>query len=461
MTNTTASKMLLSAALQAIHNSENCALMRRLQPIMQTNAVGIAKTFYAEMLANPNAQAFLSLSLVETRLTASMAGWLNGLLEPCEGAAIDAYLERQIQVGHVHARINIPMWLVMQGMRTIKREFARCLNEAGLEAGEAYRGLTLFHELADVAISLINESYVDDRLVSGQYVNAMRLHTGNRNQALECERHKSFILDWLRVVLVRVQRGDFSFDSTPKLLASDVGLWARHKATFLFPERTEVTELIELLSGMDKAVDMLHNTPVVFDDAASHMVECLNENMSRCSWLLSNLAQEAQEIDTSKDPLTQFFNRRYLPVLLQHETKISLTNQSPFATLIVDIDNFKQVNDLHGHSAGDDALKFVAHHLAESLRSGDQIFRYGGEEFFILLVDADAAIATAAARRIVEGIYSASRQYDSGLPFQQGLTVSVGAAVFDGYPDYQPTVTKTLAALQEAKSMGCNCWALK
>ncbi len=86
-----------------------------------------------------------------------------------------------------------------------------------------------------------------------------------------------------------------------------------------------------------------------------------------------------------RDPLTNTGNRIAMDQILQREVDLARRNLLPLSLLMLDLDHFKQVNDCHGHSAGDEVLKAVATTLKSQLRNVDMVFRYGGEEFLVLL----------------------------------------------------------------------------
>jgi len=87
------------------------------------------------------------------------------------------------------------------------------------------------------------------------------------------------------------------------------------------------------------------------------------------------------------DPLTGAFNRRYFSEALDQEAARSTRENTPFSILILDVDHFKQFNDIYGHKCGDIVLQSLANFLNENTRQGDIVCRYGGEEFVILMTD--------------------------------------------------------------------------
>ena len=105
------------------------------------------------------------------------------------------------------------------------------------------------------------------------------------------------------------------------------------------------------------------------------------------------------------DDLTGLFNRRYLVRALEAEFIRALRYKRNFSVLLFDVDDFKQVNDRHGHSCGDAVLKNLASLIRGCLRSSDMVARYGGDEIAILLPETDKSKATEVAeklRRLIE-----------------------------------------------------------
>lgn len=101
-----------------------------------------------------------------------------------------------------------------------------------------------------------------------------------------------------------------------------------------------------------------------------------------------------------RDPLTETGNRVAMTQTLQREVDMARRNLQPLSVLMVDIDHFKQINDKHGHSIGDEALKAVANALKDSLRNVDMVFRYGGEEFLVLLSNTSREAASMVGERL-------------------------------------------------------------
>lgn len=129
------------------------------------------------------------------------------------------------------------------------------------------------------------------------------------------------------------------------------------------------------------------------------------------------------------DPLTGLLNRRYLEQRLAEEVKRSQRQSYAMSFMMIDIDDFKRYNDLHGHQAGDLALEMTARSLKSVLRSADVASRYGGEEFSILLPQTALAEATAIAERIRRRVERARVSHSKAQP-PGSVTVSIGVSAF-------------------------------
>ncbi|MEI9948776.1 MAG: diguanylate cyclase [Pseudomonadota bacterium] len=156
------------------------------------------------------------------------------------------------------------------------------------------------------------------------------------------------------------------------------------------------------------------------------------------------------------DALTRLFNRRRLDQDLESECKRSLRYGRPLTLVMLDVDHFKAFNDAHGHPQADTALQEVANAIAGCVRTTDTAYRYGGEEFCILLRETSAAAAMHFAERVRERIEA---RFVSGA--MAGITASFGVAEFaENAPTARALVEAADAAMYESKRGGRNRVAL-
>ncbi len=156
-----------------------------------------------------------------------------------------------------------------------------------------------------------------------------------------------------------------------------------------------------------------------------------------------------------KDPLTGAANRRRLDLAGQDALRLAAEQQQPVSLILLDLDYFKAFNDLHGHLAGDLALKCVAEQLAGAIRPGDLIARFGGEEFACLLPNTDARQAAEIAERAREAVIRGSRAV---LADRYGsLTISAGVSTTrPGETSLKSLIDRADQALYQAKNRGRN-----
>jgi two-component system cell cycle response regulator len=166
-------------------------------------------------------------------------------------------------------------------------------------------------------------------------------------------------------------------------------------------------------------------------------------------------ARESMRFRATHDLLTSLWNRGVILEMVSREIHRSFRENSCTVVMMCDIDHFKQVNDKHGHAAGDDVLREVARRLQGSVRSYDMVGRYGGEEFLVVLNRCDPRSAVARADNL--------RNVISGRPIQvQGkslpVSISVGLALSSDYHncDVDEIIRKADAALYAAKEAGRN-----
>ncbi len=179
------------------------------------------------------------------------------------------------------------------------------------------------------------------------------------------------------------------------------------------------------------------------------------------SWLIVRLLQEvdvargaAMEL-AWKDELTGLLNRRRFVKLAQRELDRAPRQHRPLAVAMVDLDDFKRINDELGHLAGDQLLRVAARSCVSVLRATDLVGRWGGEEFALVLPDADAATARAAAERVRQAIESACVAIGNGSAAR--CTASLGVVLMaPAGARFEDLVGRADEAMYEAKRLGKN-----
>ncbi len=175
---------------------------------------------------------------------------------------------------------------------------------------------------------------------------------------------------------------------------------------------------------------------------------------SYISNLRARLRGSLQHIATlaTNDGLTGLWNRRQIDQMLEAAVKHAQREGSALCVAMMDVDHFKRVNDRYGHAMGDEVLKAVAHTLAGSVRAGDEVGRFGGEEFVLLLPSSTMAQATALANRLKSQL-EALQSMPTGEP---PVTASFGLAAWRAGESAGDLVRRADQALYRAKASGRN-----
>ncbi|HAN8300136.1 TPA: diguanylate cyclase DosC, partial [Escherichia coli] len=154
------------------------------------------------------------------------------------------------------------------------------------------------------------------------------------------------------------------------------------------------------------------------------------------------------------DVLTKLLNRRFLPTIFKREIAHANRTGTPLSVLIIDVDKFKEINDTWGHNTGDEILRKVSQAFYDNVRSSDYVFRYGGDEFIIVLTEASENETLRTAERIRSRVEKTKLKAANGEDI--ALSLSIGAAMFNGHPDYERLIQIADEALYIAKRRGRN-----
>ncbi|MFZ6656949.1 GGDEF domain-containing protein [Undibacterium sp. TJN19] len=166
-----------------------------------------------------------------------------------------------------------------------------------------------------------------------------------------------------------------------------------------------------------------------------------------------SVALEKIQLTANHDELTGAINRRHMLELLSRETQRSSRSESPLLIAMLDIDYFKRVNDTYGHQAGDLALQKFVQTVQASIRTSDILARWGGEEFLIIMPDAELDIGMSGLERVRVQVAEQVVTF-AGSSFS--FTVSIGVAQYHKGESFEKTVIRADQALYAAKAQGRN-----
>lgn len=201
----------------------------------------------------------------------------------------------------------------------------------------------------------------------------------------------------------------------------------------------------------------------MFGEAAAIIIRVLHQDYSERVGILRKAREQLLEnrelshnLEIYKeksrlDGLTGIFNRATFMELLQEAIKNSNVGPSPLSLIMLDIDNFKQINDTYGHLAGDAVLQAIGTSLAGSLRRHDIVARYGGEEFVVVMYGSEQKQTLRTAEKLRERIKA---QPIDGLPT---ITVSLGCTIYRHGESAEHLIQRADMALYDAKHSGKDC----
>jgi diguanylate cyclase (GGDEF)-like protein len=272
----------------------------------------------------------------------------------------------------------------------------------------------------------------DDGLAIGMITNRdlVRNLEGDYNQFLEMKlRHSKDVFNLLPEMLFE---------------AIDIGndqlvVWANEKVLSRFGKQIidqPITELVPSEKWRD-IYDVLINQKKV-EDVRFKRLESTYEfsgfylpldkttEKGRIELILRDITEEV--VLATTDPLTKIYNRRYMNEFLTMETERSRRSQKEFAVVLVDVDDFKKVNDTYGHLSGDVVLKAIVEGIIRGTRQYDIVGRYGGEEFLTIMPEIDKATAVEVAERMRRNIENHEVEISDGEKVK--VTASFGIATF-------------------------------
>ena len=168
---------------------------------------------------------------------------------------------------------------------------------------------------------------------------------------------------------------------------------------------------------------------------------------------INKLRADLQE-QAIRDPLTNVYNRRFLADFLNREVARAERERLPLSVVIMDVDNFKQFNDTHGHKCGDVVLQAIAQFLVDHTRRGDVVCRYGGEEFVILMPGTSQEVALERAEMWRQDFSETPVEYEGTKFF---ATFSAGVAAFPHHGATDESLLQAAdRALYRSKNAGRN-----
>ena len=228
------------------------------------------------------------------------------------------------------------------------------------------------------------------------------------------------------------------------LLWSSFLLWAGERAAFAyahvqFGEPDRMPALFAYSSFLGMFLEMMIAVGVI--------ILLFEASQGRLAAEMHQLVSSEEQLKEMgiRDPLTGLFNRHYFNDVIRRELSSARRYGSSLSVLLADVDRFKEINDKKGHAVGDDVLKFVANYLTACVRESDYVFRWGGDEFLLVLPGTDGPAAQVKADELVRKL--------PNIPGTDGIqpTLSVGSAVHRTDVEFALTLAEADARMYEMK----------
>ena len=216
------------------------------------------------------------------------------------------------------------------------------------------------------------------------------------------------------------------------------------------------------LERFEKVIADMHHADNILLKEFTHLSDCykkLQQRINRISveneQLKTELVNMVRSLDLASriDGMTGLANRRDIMEKIDRESSRSQRHQKPFTILLVNIDDFKKVNDTHGYNTGDDVLVEIARVLRSCVRNEDICARWGGEEFLILLPETGAGNSLPVANKILEAM--SRTEFKANRPGIR-ITVSIGVCEHNPSQTVQECIARVHQALLQAKRGGKN-----
>ena len=422
--------------------------------LAQQHSASLSLGFYNVILSDPEAAAFLTNEQVEKQLKKALAVWTENILS-CTPDKVEEMITAQQKIGEIHARIGIPVQIVEMGARTLKKLIFPLIEGQNCRPSDRVELCRFIIVSIDLAMEIMGRVFSFGEGGASREDENYRIFSLLEHAEEEKERQKASLLAWESDVIFRAMvEADLSH--LIPLSRSDFGVWFNHKGRHFFSGLPETGYIAKLFQEVDELLINAQNMPNSSEGRSErvNLVIKIRQAHSQISTFLMTLFDEVSRHEVGMDVLTRLLNRRFMPTIFKREVSLAIRNNAELSVMVIDVDKFKQVNDTYGHHIGDEILRKVSQVFYENVRSSDYVFRYGGDEFVILLTEASEKES----RQIAERICTIVRKFKIKTPDEQIITpsLSIGVAMFDGHPDYERLIQAADSALYRAKALGRN-----
>jgi len=317
-------------------------------------------------------------------------------------------------------KANVPFMIIAHEIAFLRDALIKLTIENG-DIASVTDTIVFFDRLEDQLASVYLSHYLH-RLATRNHVRMRHISTlAEKNILVHFEDHLRWMEHLIHAVLARdaARLPDLDDDQCA------FGLWLHGEGITLIRDHSHYKQIDHIHHVMHHVVEEIHD--VLTHDAGQHLR--LYALMKKAENYSLDLGNEISMLNSmvimsvyNKDPLTGLLTRRNLDRILINQLELSRATETPFCMLMCDLDHFKDINDRHGHSAGDAAITHFTALARRVIRQADLMFRYGGDEFLLILPSTDYEQGMRIAVKL------SSELNDSALPLQTGDFVPVQAS---------------------------------
>lgn len=418
-----------------------------VRSVIQDNAVACIDLFVKVILQHESAVEFLRKENLLRKMRKNLYFYIKGVFAATP-TGIEHLCLLQKRMGSAYARLEIPAHLIAYGFFIVKREITSLFLADKTAHFDASSVIIYISSMLDFSFKFVMRAYDSRFRKAVESKEVLRMVSLGQDLAFERETQVRTFFAWSTQTLTllcenRAQEIQLVEDS-------DFGLWFTHKGRNMFKGTREFDTIQKEIEKIDNDIATVQNT----GEVPQKFSEKVYRSIRKINFLAENSFHQIEKVESGKDPLTKVLNRRFLDAVLENEISYSLTKEKKFSIILFDIDHFKSINDQYGHLVGDDVLCFVADTLVALLRVNDYIFRYGGEEFLVILTEMTPNEAQKCAERLRSSMEKKSLLLASSETIS--VTLSGGLTFFDGKTSAKTLINQADQALYKAKRQGRN-----
>jgi diguanylate cyclase (GGDEF)-like protein len=360
---------------------------------------------------------------------------------------------RFVALGIMHHKIAVPYPDFMVGIDYLAEQFYEILSQDEKTCTLSHQAFLFFKHIKDfVAKGYLIAALEEDKNDIETFIRS--IHETRDSSARVVE--EQFV--WLRSVLKAIAKEDEELLPNLDMESSTLYRWLlSDESESYIPNQEDRVHLFDINRRIcNSAENIFYFIKNDHYNQALSMYTKLSKELLTMNNIITVMITQFKMKELIRDQLTGLLNRKTLNDVLKQEMRLAVLTRKPLAIILIDIDHFKVVNDTYGHMAGDCILQGVSEIMAEQIRATDYAFRYGGEEFLIVINNTEEAGARHVAEKIRATIES--QEFDCNGHDAIKVTSSFGIAVMsvEENSNIEQLIEVADKKLYEAKAQGRN-----